>query len=66
MPQNLISAITAKKMLSRGCKGYLVVVRDIKVDMVVVEKVPVLCEFPDIIFEDLPGLPPDRGDRWNY
>ena len=65
MPQNLISAITARKMLSRGCEGYLVVVRDMKLDMRAVEKVPVVCEFPDVFSEDLPGLPPDRGDGWN-
>ena len=29
MPQNLISAITARKMLRRGCQGYLAVVRDV-------------------------------------
>ena len=29
MPQNLISAITARKMLRRGCQGYLTVVRDV-------------------------------------
>ena len=29
MPQNLISAITARKMLKRGCQGYLAVVRDV-------------------------------------
>ena len=57
MPQNLISAITARKMLSRGCKGYLAVVRDIKVVMGAVEKVPVVCEFSDVFSEELPGLP---------
>ena len=29
MPRNLISAITARKMLRRGCQGYLAVVRDV-------------------------------------
>ena len=27
-PQNLISAITARKMLRKGCQGYLALVRD--------------------------------------
>ena len=45
MPQNLISTITARKMLSRGGKGYLAVVRDTKVDIGVVEKVSIVCEF---------------------
>ena len=38
MPQNLISAITARKMLRRGCMGYLVVVRNVEADKGAVEK----------------------------
>ena len=60
MPQNLISAIIARKMLKRGCRGYLAVVRDIEAIKGVVERVPVVCEFPDVFPEELPGLPPDR------
>ena len=45
MPQNLISAIIARRMLRRGCLGYLVMVIDTKADKIVVENVPVLCEF---------------------
>ena len=32
MLQNLIFAIIAKKMLRRGCQGYLAVVRDVEAD----------------------------------
>ena len=60
MPQNLIYAITARKMLRRGCQGYLVVVRDMGADKGAVEKVSVVCEFLDIFSEELPGLPPER------
>ena len=60
MPQNLISAITARKMLRRGCQGYLAVVRDMDTDKGAVEKVPVVCEFPAIFPKEFPGLPPDR------
>ena len=60
MPHNLISEITARKMLKRGCRGYLVVVRDVEAIKIVVERVPVVCEFPDIFPEELPGLPPNR------
>ena len=60
MPQNLISAITARKMLRRGCQGYLVVVRNVEAEKGAVEKVPVVCEFPDVFPEELPGLPPER------
>ena len=52
MPQNLISAITVRKMLRRGCKGYLVMVRDVGAYREAVEKVLVVCEFPDFFLEN--------------
>ena len=48
MPQNLISAITSRKMLRRRCRGYLVVIRNIEVGTGAVKNVPVVCEFSDI------------------
>ena len=60
MPQNLISAITARKLLRRGCQSYLAVVRNVEADKGAVDRVPVVCEFPDVFPEELPGLPPDR------
>ena len=60
MPQNLISAIIARKILRRGCRGYLAVVRNVEVETGVVKNVPVMCEFPDVFLEELPGLPPER------
>ena len=56
MPQNLISAITARKMLRRGCQSYLAVVRNVEAYKGAVDRVPVVCEFP----EEFPGLSPDR------
>ena len=60
IPQNLIFAITARKKLRRGCQGYLVVVRNVEANKGAVDRVPVLCEFPNVFLEELPGLPPDR------
>ena len=60
MPQNLISAITARKMLRRGCQGYLAVVRNVETDKGAVDRVPVVCEFSDVFPEEFPGLSPDR------
>ena len=60
MPHNIIYAITARKMLKGGCRGYLVVFRDTKVETGAVKNVPVVCEFPDVFPEELPGLPPKR------
>ena len=44
-PQNLISAITARKMLRKGCQGYLALVRDIIAEKTSISDVPVACEF---------------------
>ena len=60
MPYNFIYGIIAKKMLRRGCQGYLIVVRDTKVDKRVVENMPIMFEFPDVFPKELPGLPPER------
>ena len=60
MPQNIISAITARKMLRRECRSYLAVVRNVEAETGAVENVPVVCEFPDVFPEKLPGLPPER------
>ena len=46
--QNLISAITARKMLREGCQGYIAVVRDTTAKKTSVSDVLVACEFPDI------------------
>lgn len=35
-------------------------VRDTKVETGSVSRVPVVCEFPDVFPEELPGLPPDK------
>ena len=60
MPQNLISAIIARKMLRRGCRGYLAVVRNVEAETGAVKNVPVVCEFSNVFPEELPGLPPER------
>ena len=60
MPQNIISAITARKMLRRGCQGYLVVVRNVDVETGIVKNMPVVCEFSDVLPKELSGLPPER------
>ena len=66
MPQNFISAITARKMFRRGCRGYLAVVKkNVEAETGAVKIVPVVCEFSDVFPEELPGLPPER-DRILY
>ena len=56
----IISAVRAKKLLQKGCQGYLahVVLNDSA--PVSLEDVKVVRRFPDVFPDDLPGLPPDR------
>ena len=49
---SLINAMTASKMLRKGCQGYLAFV---------VEDIPIVKEFPDVFPDDISGLPPDRA-----
>ncbi|KAM2307855.1 hypothetical protein ACFX1S_030150 [Malus domestica] len=56
----VISAIRARKLLSKGCQGYLahVVLNDVVPTSI--EEVGVVRHYPDVFPDDLPGLPPDR------
>ena len=56
----VISAVRAKRLLKKGCQGYLahVVLNDNTPSSV--EDVRVVMHFPDVFPDDLPGLPPDR------
>ena len=59
-PQNLISAITARKMLRKRCQGYLALVSDTTAEKTSISDVLMACEFPDVFPDELPGLPPHR------
>ena len=56
----VISAVRAKRLLKKGCQGYLahVVLNDNTPSNV--EDVRVVRHFPDVFPDDLPGLPPNR------
>ncbi|KAM1814664.1 hypothetical protein ACFX11_028304 [Malus domestica] len=56
----VISAMREKKLLSKGCQGYLahVVLNDVVPSSV--KEVGVVRHYPDVFPDDLPGLPPDR------
>ena len=57
----LISALKARRHLSKGCSSYLAYILDASKEVKkTVNDVPVVCEFPDVFPEDLLGLPPDR------
>ena len=57
----VISAMKAKRMLNRGCMGYLASVMDTTVEQTLKsEDVSVVQEFLEVFPEDLPSLPPER------
>ncbi|CAL9029102.1 unnamed protein product [Prunus brigantina] len=60
LPSCLISAMTAIRLLKKGCSGYLAHVIDTRDNGFKLEEIPVVQEFPDVFPEDLPGLPPHR------
>ena len=57
---SLINAMTASKMLQKGCQGYLEFVVDRKQEGTRLEDIPIVKEFPNVFLDDISGLPPDR------
>ena len=60
VPQNLISAITARKMMRKGCQGYLALVRDTTAEKTSILDILVACEFPDVFLNEFSSLLPHR------
>ena len=58
---SLINAMTASKMLRKGCQGYLAFVVDRRQKGTQLEDIPIVKEFPDVFLDDISGLPPDRA-----
>ena len=56
----LISAVSAKRLINRGCQGYLAYIRDVESGALELKGIPVIVDFLDVFPKDLPGLPPDR------
>ena len=57
---SLINAMTASKMLWKGCQGYLAFVIDRRQEGTRLEDIPIVKEFPNVFPDDISGLPPDR------
>ena len=60
LPTCVISALEAKRLLHKGCEAYLAYVITNSSSEVTLDNMPVVCKFPNVFSEDLPGLPPDR------
>ena len=59
-PRGMISALQARRLLRRGCQGFLAHVRELDSQVREPAAVPVVREFLDVFPDELPGLPPDR------
>ena len=57
---SLINAMTASKMLRKGCQGYLAFVVDRRQEGTRLEDIPIVKEFPEFFPDDISGLPSDR------
>ena len=56
LSSSMISAMTAQRMLRKGCQGYLAYVVETGKEGTLVDEIPIVREFPD----DIVGLPPER------
>ncbi|GJT35754.1 hypothetical protein Tco_0926173 [Tanacetum coccineum] len=56
----VISYIKARKYIKRGCHLFLAHVIEKEKSKKCLKDVPVIHDFPEVFFDDLPGLPPPR------
>ena len=56
----MVSAVTTFRLIREGCQAYLAHVVDSTKIEIKISDIPVVCEFPDVFPDDLPGLLPDR------
>ena len=57
---SMVSAITARRMMRKGCEAFLAYVIDTEKEGQQLDRLPVVNEFVDVFPDNLPGLPPDR------
>lgn len=55
----IISTLKAGRMVNSGCEAFIAFITEDKRSQGV-EEIPVVCEFPDVFLEEIPGLPPIR------
>ncbi|KAM5559622.1 hypothetical protein ABKV19_021005, partial [Rosa sericea] len=60
LPSCIISALTAKKMLSKGCQAYLAHVVNTDAEVMDLSQISIVGDYPDVFPDELPGLPPVR------
>ena len=57
---NVIFATTTRMMVWKGCEAYLAYVVDTKKVEPSTLDIPIVCDYPDVLPKELPGLPPQR------
>ncbi|KAA3484324.1 reverse transcriptase [Gossypium australe] len=55
---NVISKISAQKLITKGCEAFLAYILDTRVPGLKIDQVPTVNEFTDMFSEELPRLPP--------
>ncbi|GKD18750.1 putative reverse transcriptase domain-containing protein [Tanacetum coccineum] len=56
----VISCIKARKYIERGCHLFLAPITEKEKSEKRLKDIPVICDFPEVFPDDLPGLPPSR------
>ena len=57
---NVISATTARTMVRKGCEACLAYMIDTKRTKSSLLDIPTVCDYPNVLPEELPGFPPHR------
>ena len=65
-PSGLISAISAQRLIQKGCTGYLAHVLDTRIGEVRLEDVPVVRDFLDVFPDDILGFTSRAGNRFSH
>ena len=60
IPNCIVSAMTARKMIKKGFEAYLALVMETKKEGIQLSDISVVREFPDVFPDELPGVPPER------
>jgi len=55
-----ISYLRARKLIAKGCIYHIVHVHDIDKELMTLQSIPIVNEFPMVFPDDLPGIPPER------
>ena len=56
----MISAMHASRLMQQGCQAYLAYLLNPSETITSLQDIPVVCEYPDVFPEELPGMLPVR------